>query len=164
MDKDIRDNLPTIIVIWLIGIATCAFGLVLVRNNAASLDVGAFSWAVFLIPCVVMILAPFAITLVAQSIGKQLYLSMLGISVVLGIIVMVITSGWMSDPDITAKLMANSDPSITIIPILQAPITMLRDVAAFIVCPTIGCIAGAWVGSRLHPVVSTNKKKRKKRR
>ena len=164
MDKHIRDNLPTIIVIWLIGIATCAFGLVLVRNNAASLDVGAFSWAVFLIPCVVMILAPFAITLVAQSIGKQLYLSMLGISVVLGIIVMVITSGWMSDPDIAAKLMANSDPSITIIPILQAPITMLRDVAAFIVCPTIGCIAGAWVGSRLHPVVSTNKKKRKKRR
>ncbi|MBQ3329292.1 MAG: hypothetical protein IJG88_04995 [Eggerthellaceae bacterium] len=164
MDKDIRDNLPTIIVIWLIGVATCAFGLVLVRNNAASLDVGAFSWAVFLIPCAVMILAPFAITLVAQSIGKQLYLSMLGISVALGIIVMVITSGWMSDPDITAKLMANSDPSITIIPILQAPITMLRDVAAFIVCPTIGCIAGAWVGSRLHPVVSTNKKKRKKRR
>ncbi|MBE6472335.1 MAG: hypothetical protein E7Z99_01960 [Coriobacteriaceae bacterium] len=165
MKEDVRDNLTNIVVIWLIALFTCSFGLAWLYNNASTLTVGAFSWGVFLIPCAGMLLAPFAISLLADRIGRQLYVVMVVVSVAFGLVTMVVTSGWLADPGIQALLLANTPGLEEIVPILQSPITMLRDIAAFIVCPTVGCILGAWVGSRLHPVkAQMSSKKQKKRR
>lgn len=165
MKEDVRENLTNIIIIWIIAILTCSFGLAWVYNSAGNLTAGAFSWLVFLIPCAGMLLAPFAIALLADRIGRQLYIVMLVISVVFGLITMVITSGWMSDANISGMLLANTQGLDEIVPILQSPMTMLRDIAAFVVFPTVGCILGAWVGSRLHPVkAQMSPKKQKKRR
>lgn len=167
MDSDLRENLPTIAVITIIGVVTSAFGLLMVHDNASSLDAKTFLALVIIIPCAVMVLASFAITLVAPRIGRQLYIAILGLCLLFGVISMFVTSAWTSDSQITAQLLANSSEDTVILPILQSPIVMLRDIAAFIVCPTIGSIVGAWVGSRLHPVEanrqkSKNKKKRRR--
>ena len=164
MDIDVRENLPTIVIMTLIGAATCAFALFQVHENAGSMNASTFSTLIFIIPCVFLVLISLATTIVANRIGRQLYLVMLVISLVFGVAVMVITSSWLTDPVITEKLLANSPGETVILPILGSPFTMLRDVAAFVVCPTIGCIAGAWIGSRLHPVEADRRNKGKKRK
>lgn len=164
MTDDIRENLPALIAVTVIGIATCAFALMQVRANAGSMDYGTFSNFIFLIPCAIMLIGSFIVVLMSQQIGRKLYLTLAGICFVLGIVVMVITSSWLSDPDIAAKLLANSEEGTIILPILNAPILIMRDIAAFIVCPTVGCIAGAWLGSRLHPVTSTNPGRKRNRK
>ena len=160
MTEGLKAHLPVIVVVSLLGIATGAFALLQVLNAAGSLDVDAFSLYIILIPGVIMVVCPFIITVTASQIGRQLYLIVVGICFVTGIVSMVVTSSWMQDPSVSAQLLANSPDGTQMTPVLQAPVIVLRDIAAFIVAPTVGCILGAWVGSRLHPVSSEGKGRR----
>lgn len=163
MSEDIRENLPTLIIAFVLGIGTCVFALVQICNNAASLDVNTFGILTFVIPFGIMIIVPFAIVLTSQRIGRKLYLVIVGTCFVLGIVVLVLTSTLMSDPTISTQLLANSPEGTVIVPAVNSPIIVMRDIAASIVCPTVGCIAGAWIGSRLHPVTAEKTSKRKRR-
>lgn len=163
MNEDIRENLSTLIIAAVLGIGTCAFALAQICNNASSLDVNTFGILTFVIPFGIMIIVPFAIMLTSLRIGRKLYLVVVGTCFVLGIVVLVITSIWMADPTISAQLLANSPEGTVIVPGVNSPIIVMRDIAASIVCPTIGCIAGAWIGSRLHPVTAEKPAGRKRR-
>ena len=161
MTEGLKRHLPVIVVVSLVGIATCVFALTQVLGSVDKLDVDAFSLYIIIIPSVIMVVCSFVIALTANQIGRQLYLVVVGICFVTGIVSMVVTSGWLSDSAISAQLLANSPEGTTITPILQAPIIMLRDLAAYIVAPTVGCIFGAWLGSRIHPMTPEGKGRRK---
>ena len=164
MSDDIRENLPTLVAVTLIGIATCAFALMQVFSNASSFNISTFSLAIFVIPAVIMLIGSFIIVLTSQRIGRKLYVAIVAICLVLGIVVMVATSIWITDPTIVAQLQANSPEGMPVTPPTNSPLIVMRDIAAFVVCPTIGCIAGAWIGSRLHPVTSETPSKRKSKK
>ena len=164
MSEDIRENLPTLIIAFALGIAACVFAFVQICNNAGSLDVNTFGILTFAIPFGLMIVIPFIIILTSQRIGRKLYLTIVGACFALGIVVLVLTSTLMSDPAISTQLLANSPEGTTIVPAVNSPIIVMRDIAASIVCPTVGCIAGAWIGSRLHPVTAEKTSKKRKRR
>ena len=161
MSDDIRQNLPTLVVVFGIGLITCAFAISMVLGNASSFNVSAFSLIVFIIPSIVMVLAPFAVTLVSQRVGRKLYVLMLIICLIFGVAMMILASMWLSDPEIAAKLLANSPAGMTIVTPVNSPLIVMRDIAGAVVCPTIGAILGTWLGSRLHPVSSTTGRKRK---
>lgn len=167
MDEVVRKHLSVIIAITLLGLVTGYLAMTFVRDNAAVMNANSFALWVFLVPCVFILVCSFAIAATARQIGRQLYLVVLVVSLICGIISMIMASGWLSDPEISALLLANSPEETVITPILQSPITILRDIAAFVVLPTVGCIFGAWVGSRVHPMTTDgteNKKSSKKKK
>ena len=132
------------------------------------MDLDTFSTWLFAIPCVVIFICSTVIVLTAHEIGRQMYIVVVAISMVAGFMSMFLTAFWMQDPQLTSALLANSPSGTEIKPLFDQPMTLLRDIAAFFVLPTIGCILGAWIGSRLHPMTSEtpakNKSKSKKRR
>lgn len=164
MSDDLKRHIPVIVVVTLVGIASCAFALMQVLNGVATgMDLSTFSTAIIVIPCIGMLLCSFFIAFSAPEISRNLYLIVLGICLVTGFASMFVTSGWMSNADIAAQLVANSPDGTEVVPIFRDTMIMIRDLAAFVVMPTIGCIAGAWVGSRVHPMKTTGKKKTKKK-
>ena len=152
MSESVKKHLPVIAIVTVIALASAAYALLLVHDNVASMSVDAFSAYIIVIPCVAMLVGSFAITVTAQTIGRQLYIVVLAICFVLGLVSLVVTSLWMSDPSIASALLANSPEGTTITPVTESLLTVVRDIAAYVVVPTVGCIAGAWVGSRVHPV------------
>lgn len=169
MNESVRRHLTAIVGITLLGAVTGCLALSFVHDAAAGMSAGAFSTWIIVVPCAVMLVASFAITATASEIGRQLFLTVLAICLVAGVASMLVTSSWMSDPALSAQLLANSEEGTVLTPVLRSPIIVLRDIAAFVVVPTIGCIAGAWVGSRLHPVAAapdagTGKRKGGKRK
>ena len=138
MSDEVREHLPVIIAMSVVGIATATFALAQLHANQASVDLDTFSWAVFLVPCAAMLVCSFVIMLTAHTIGRQLFVIVTGICLATGIVAMVVTSSWF-------------DASVTTPPI-QNPITVMRDIAAYIVAPAVGSIAGAWIGSLIHPM------------
>ena len=166
MTEGFKQHLPVIIVVSIVGLATGAFALMYVKNSAASMDVGAFSSYIIIIPCLIMLVCSLVVAMTAHTIGRQLYVTMLALCLALGLVSMVVTSIWMSDPVVSAALLANSPEGEVITPITQQPIIVMRNIAAYVVMPTVGCIAGAWIGSRLHPIQAEGKlsnSKKKKR-
>ena len=167
MKESVKQHLPIIAVVTLLGIVTTYFLLARVYNSAASLSADTFSTYIFGIPCIVMFICSTVIMMTAHRIGRQLYLVIVAICLITGVISMLVTSTWLSDESITSLLLANSPADTVITPILNSPIVVLRDIAAFFVAPTVGCILGAWLGSRIHPMTSdtmpkNSKKSRKK--
>lgn len=162
MTESVRRHLPIIVVVSLVGIATSYFLLARVYADASHLDVGAFGTYIFLIPCAVMFVCSTIIMLTAHEIGRQLYLVVVGICLAAGIVCMVITSVWLMDDSIAAALLANSADDATVVPIINSPVLVLRDIAAFFVAPTVGSIVGAWLGSRMHPMEHDAKDGRRK--
>lgn len=152
MNDELKDHLPTIIATFAIGIAACAFALLQVYNNAGAMNVDMFSMAVWVVPCVFMVICSFVIMVTANAIGRKLFLVVVGVCFVAGVIEMVLTSTWFSNPDIVSALLANSGDGAEVVPPINNPIAVMRDIAAFIVAPTVGSIFGAWLGSRLHPM------------
>ena len=152
MNEDLKRHLPTIAIVSVIGVLACAFALSQVLASAERMSVDDFSLAVFVVPCIAMVLCSFLIVATSEAIGRQLFLVVVGICLVAGLASLVVTSGWFSEPDVAAKLLANSGEGAAVTPPLDNAITVIRDVAAFVVAPTVGCIAGAWLGSRLHPM------------
>lgn len=164
MDPVVKKHLPFIIGITLLGIVATYFVFMWLHDSAyTTMNAVSYSWWLFLVPCAVMLVCSFAIACTADEIGRQLYVAVLVICLVLGVISMFVVSAWLSDASITETLLANSPEGTTITPVLKSPMTILRDVAAWIVIPTVGCILGAWVGSRLHPMAGEKKKKSKKK-
>lgn len=163
MSPIVKKHLPFIIGITLLGVATTFFAYQWLYGAASSMGASQFSWWLFLVPCFVMFACSFAIACTAEEIGRQLYVTVLVICVVGGVMTMFIASTWMSDPAVAATLLANSDEGTVITPVLKSPMVILRDVAAWIVVPTVGCILGAWIGSRLHPLKGEKPKKNKKK-
>jgi uncharacterized membrane protein YfcA len=163
MTDIVKQHLPTIAVVTLVGIATSYFLLSQVLGNVANMDVDGFSTAVFGIPCIVMFICSTIIVLTASGINRQLYIVVVAICMILGVISMLISNAWMLDKDITAALLANSPEGTTVTPILKNGMLILRDVAAYFVIPTVGSILGAWVGSRIHPMTSESKKAKGKK-
>ena len=151
----VRQHLTVIVAVSLLGIAVTVFALMQIRNAAGSMDASTFSLAIFVIPCAAMVICSFIIMLTAASIGRQLFVVVVGICFVAGIVSMVITSGWLSDANIVEQLLANSPADTTITPPIQNIVIVMRDIAGFIVAPTVGSIAGAWLGSRLHPMTAS---------
>ena len=161
MGEVVKSNLPVIIAATLLGIIAGYFAFKAIHDGVGGMDVALFSGLVFVIPCVIMLVASFAIAATAQEIGRQLYVVVLGICLVTGIVSMCIASGWMSDSAIAATLVANSEEGTILTPILKSPITILRNIASYVVVPTVGLIMGAWVGSRFHPLKGEKPKKGK---
>lgn len=164
MDAAVKKHLPFIIGITLLGIVTTYFAFTVLHDSAAGMSANEFALALFIIPCVVMLICSFAIALTANQISRQFYLAMLVIGLVTGIASMVVASLWLSDPEITTALLANSPEGTEITPVLRSPVTILRDIAAWVVIPTVGCIFGAWLGSRIHPMSGEKRKKSTKKK
>ena len=163
MDSAVKRQLPVIIVVTLVGVITAVIFMTLVHDSAASLEASQFGWLAFLIPCAIMLIGSFAITFTASEISRQLYVVTLAICLLGGIAAMLVINAWQSDPETTSALLANSAEGATIIPTLKAPITILRDIAAFIVIPTVGCILGAWIGSKFHALSGKKSKQKSKK-
>ena len=168
MSDTVKQHLPVIVVVTLVGIATSYFLLSRVVGNAAGMDVDGFSTAIFGIPCIVMFICSTVIVLTSPGINRQLYLVVVGIGLATGIASMLAGNAWLLDSSIANALLANSPAGTTITPVLNAPVIVLRDIAAFFVIPTVGSILGAWLGSRIHPMTSESKnakgKKSKKKK
>ena len=164
MNAVVKKHLPVIIAVTLLGFITACLAFSWLHASATGMNVAMFSWLVFLIPCIIMLICTFIIGATATQIGRQLYVVVLAICLVTGVISMFISSSWMSDSAIASALIANSEEGTTLIPVLQSPMTILRDVAAFIVMPTVGIILGAWVGSKLHPLQGEKTKKDKSKK
>ena len=164
MDRVLRKQLSVIILVTVVGLITGYLLLTNVRDSAGMFSVDAFSWLVFLIPCAIMLVGSFVVAVTATEIGRQLYIASVVICVVTGIASMVLATTWMNDPAIAAQLLANSPERSVIVTPLGSIVFMIRDFAAFVVVPTVGNIAGAWVGSRLHPMTAQPSGKKKKKR
>ena len=165
MDPVVKKHLPAIIGITLLGVVATYFVYMWLHDTAyTTMTAQMFSWWLFLVPCIVMFICSFAIACTADEIGRQLYVVVLAICLVLGVISMFVASAWLSDQTIVETLLANSPADTVITPVLKSPMTILRDVAAWIVIPTVGCIFGAWVGSRLHPMAGEKKTKNKNKK
>lgn len=164
MDSVLRKQLSVIILVTVVGLVTGYLLMSNVRNSASVLSVDAFSWLVFLIPCAIMLVGSFIVAVTATEIGRQLYIACVVICVVTGIASMVLATNWMNDPAIATQLLANSPEGAIVVTPLASIVFMIRDFAAFVVVPTVGNIAGAWVGSRLHPMTAQSSGKKKKRR
>ncbi|MBO4353293.1 MAG: hypothetical protein J5818_07385 [Eggerthellaceae bacterium] len=152
MSESLKRHIPVIVAVSLVGIATGAFALIQVRNAAASMDTGTFEGLIIVIPCMIMLICSLIVAMTAHAIERNLYVTMLVICLAVGIVSMVLTSIWEADASLTALLLANSAEGETITPAVNQPIIVMRNIAAYIVMPTIGCIAGAWLGSRMHPM------------
>ena len=163
MDRVVRQQFPVIVGATVLGVLTGCICMLCIRNAAGSVSASMFSLLALLAPCVIMFVVTFIVTATATEIGQSLHITMVVICLVAGVVATLVASAWMSDADIAAKLLANSPEGTTITPILQSPITLLRNVAAFVVVPTVGCILGAWVGSRLHPMKAEKPKGGKKK-
>ena len=138
-----------------------------VYNSVASMDYGTFSFLILFIPCAIMFSCSFVIMATAREIGRQMFLVMIIICLVTGFASVIVTSNWQTDPAVVDALLANSPEGTTIVPTMKMPITLIRNILSYFVVGTVGCIAGAWVGSRIHPLTSDgtgNKRKRKKRK
>ena len=157
MTDIVKQHLPTIIVVTLVGIATSYFLLSRVLGNVANMDVDGFSTAVFGIPCIVMFICAAIIALTSPGINRQLYIVIVSICLALGVISMLFSNAWMLDETITTALLANSPDGTTVVPVLKNGMLILRDVAAYFVIGTVASILGAWVGSRIHPMTSDSK-------
>ena len=167
MTDIVKQHLPIIAVVTIVGIATTCFILTQVLTNVSSMDVDSFNTAAFGIPCIVMFICSTIIVLTAPGINRQLYIVVVAICMVLGVISMLALNFWMLDTSITTPLLANSPAGTTVTPVLKDGMLILRDVAAYFVIPTVGSILGAWVGSRIHPMTSEpgkNKKKKKSKK
>ena len=164
MTKGFREHLPVIIVVCIIGFLTGAFALSRVHAGVSGMDLNMFNALIFVIPCAIMLVCSFVVAITANSIGRQMYLVMVVVCLATGIASMVVTSFWVQDASFAAVLQANSPEGTNVVPTLQLPIIMLRDIAAYIVIPTVGLIAGAWLGSRIHPVKSEGSKRKNKNR
>ena len=154
IDGVLRKQLSVIILVTVVGIATGWFVLSAIRDNAGMFDVNTFSGLMYLVPCFLMFVGSFIVAATATEIGRTLYVASLAICVVTGIISMFIASAWLSDATVASQLLANSEEGTSIVPPLNSAMTIFRDIASYIVVPTVGCIAGAWVGSRLHPMTA----------
>ena len=161
MNDSARKHLSVIAVVTILGIATGYLALGAVHGSVGALSVSAFSTLIIVVPCLIMLVGSFVIAATANSIGNHLFMVVVAISMVTGCVAMVITSGWMTDPDVASALLANSPEGTAVIPVLASPLTIFRDIAAFFVVPTIGLIFGAWVGAKFHPLESSSDTKSK---
>lgn len=161
MSDSLKQHLPTVVAVLLIGLATTAFALSRVLSSAGDISVEAFSAYIIAIPTIAMIVCSFVIMFTAQRVGRQLYLVVVATCFVLGIVSMVVTSAWMSDASVAAQLLEHSAEGTQVVPVLDNTVVVIRDIAAYIVAPTVGCILGVWIGSKMHPI--TSDKPRRKR-
>lgn len=163
MSEYVRKQLPVIAVVFAIGILSSGFALMQLRGSVPGIDVDTFSLLSLVIPCLAIALCSLVIMLMANEIGKQLFVVVTSVCVIAGAISMIVVSIWMSDQAFASQLLAHSSEGAMVIPPVNTPLIIVRDIAAFFVCSVVGCILGAWVGSRLHPVRATDMKQSKKK-
>ena len=152
MSDSLRAHIPVIVAVCAVGIVTGAFALMKVNEAASGMDVGTYETLIIIIPCAIMLICSIIVAMTAQVIERRLYVIMMAICLAAGTVSMVLTSIWMSDPTLSSALLANSAEGTVITPPSNNPLIVMRDIAAYVVMPTIGCIAGAWLGSRIHPM------------
>jgi len=163
MTDIVKQHLPVIVVVTLVGVATMYLVLSRVLAGVAGMDLGTFSTFTFGVPCVMIFVCSTVIALTSPGINRQLYVVIVGIGMVVGIASMIACNVWEHDSSITSALLANSPEGTTVTPILNSPILILRDIAAYFVAATVGSILGAWLGARLHPMtLEPSKSKRSK--
>ena len=163
MSPALKAHLPVIALVAVLGILCAAGLLTLVRDNAGMFNAGMFTFFLIAIPCVVMLICGFAISVTAKEIGSRLLTIVVAICVISGFASILVVSGWQGDSAISAAVLANSPEGATLTPIINSPFGIVRNVMLYLLCPAAGCVAGAWVGSRLHPVsVDANNKKKPK--
>lgn len=163
IDNVLRKQLSVIILVTLVGVVSGYLLLSLVHDSAGTLNVDTFSSLMFFIPCILMFIGSFIVAATATEIGRQLYVASLAICLVTGVVSMFLSSAWMGDPTVASQLLANSPEGTVIVAPLRSAIIIFRDIAAFVVIPTIGNIFGAWIGSRLHPMTAAPSSKSKKK-
>ena len=165
MSEYVRKQLPVIVAVFAIGIFTAGFALMQLRGSASGVDVDAFSTYSLVIPCVAIAICSLAIMLMANEIGRQLFVIVSSVCVIAGAISMIVVSVWLSDQSFAAQLLEHSAEGAVVVAPINAPLIIVRNIAAYFVCSVVGSIIGAWIGSRLHPVraTDTNKNKNRKR-
>lgn len=152
MNEDLKRHLPVIVIATLACIAGTVLALMSLKNAAGGMQLDAFSLAVFVIPCIAMLVGSFVIMVTSEVISRKLFVVVTGICLATGVVAMVVTSSWFQDATLVEALLANSPDGTAVTVPIQSPIIVMRDIAAYVVCPAVGSIAGAWVGSRLHPM------------
>lgn len=150
MTDELKMHLPTIIAVTFVGIAVTFFALSALHDTVGSIGIGTLETMTFIVPCLVMIVGSFIIMATANAINRQLYVCVVVICLVTGAVATVLTNDWFVGTEL--------------VPPLQNVVALIRNVAAFFVSPTVGCIGGAWVGSRLHPMKATKAPSKKKRK
>ncbi len=162
MSEYVRKQLPVIAAVFAIGILTSGFALIQLHGAVPGMDVDTFSLLSLVIPCIAAFLCSLAIMLTANEIGKQLFVVVTSACVIAGAASMVVVSFWMSDQSFAAELLRHSAEGAVVVAPANAPLIVIRDIAAFFVCSVVGSVIGAWVGSRLHPVRATDTRSGKK--
>lgn len=165
MKEQVRKHLPILIAIFAIGVLTGAFALMQVKNAVPGISVDAFNTIIMIVPCAIALICSFVSMMLASEIGKQLFIVTTMTSLFIGVVILIVTSVWMFDQSFAAQLLENSPEGSIVVPTINAPVMIVRNIAACFVCSVVGCIGGAWLGSRLHPVYASkqgnqNRKKR----
>lgn len=151
MTEELKLHLPTIIAVTFVCIIATYFALTSLHGAVDQVGLGALETMSFLVPSIVMVIGSLIIMATSHAVTRQIYVCIVVICLVTGAVATVLTNSWFVGTDL--------------VPPLQNFIALIRNLAAFFVAPTIGCIAGAWIGSRLHPMKMTkapNKKKPRK--
>ena len=152
MSEGLKNHLPVIIATAVLGILLGGLLMSVVKDNASLFNASAFSMLLIAVPCVIMFVASFVIMLTAREIGSRLLIVVEGICLVLGLVSMVVASSWEGDATIAAAVLANSGDGATLTPVLHSPFGIVRNIMLYLLVPMVASIAGAWLGSRLHPV------------
>ena len=151
MTEELKQHLPTIIAVTFVCIAATFFILTSLHGAVDEVGLGVLETMSFLVPSIVMIIGSFVIMATSTAVNRQIYVCIVAICLVAGAVATVLTNDWFVGTDL--------------VPPLNNFVALIRNLAAFFVAPTVGCIAGAWLGSRLHPMKMTkapNKKKNHK--
>ena len=166
MTEIVKQHAPAIAAVTLVGLSAMFFLLMRVVGDAANLDFETFMSYTFTIPCVVIFLCSTVVALTSPGINRQLYVVIVVIGMLMGAASMIACNTWLVDPSISSELVSNSPEGTVVTSLLNLPVIVLRDIAAFFVIPTVGSILGAWLGSRLHPMSAeraSGKRKSKKK-
>lgn len=152
MSPALKGHLPVIILMAVLGIFSSVFFMTLVHDNAGAFNASIFNLLLTAIPCVAMVICSFIVAITAKEIGSRMLWIVTGICVIAGFASMVVVAGWQGDSEIVSAVLANSPSDTTITPITNSPFGIVRNVLLYVVCPMVGCVLGAWIGSRIHPL------------
>lgn len=146
--SDLKRTLPALVVITIACVVLGAGLLGFLHDHASSLNAKTYELLLMVIPAVLMLLGSF-LTMFFANINKTVFVTVVFTCVVVGLVGLGISATWLNDPAFTSAILANSPEGSTLSSPISTPFKVFRDFALFAFTPMVGCIAGAWVGSRI---------------
>lgn len=145
---DLRRTLPALVIITIACVILGATLLGFVHDHASDLTVKTYELLLMAIPAALMLVGSF-LTMFFADINKTVFVTVVFTCIVVGLVGLGITGTWLNDPAFTSALLANSPADAVLSSPISTPFKVFRDFALFAFTPMVGCIAGAWVGSRI---------------